>query len=235
MVLDQFQEDAFLNGKDKSILTLRGWTVPDSRSTEDPDPARIWSGNVMEQKNPGSTDLRMACICFLSVVRRCFLDTDLPLILTPVRCYWANTTAGMRPWALSLAETLLPVHSLGMARITCYAETGGDDESENDLGFNIAVLRRPAGINVWEGFVAATFFHRHSMGLDGLLRLAFPTAWHWGLLWLQFLKFKNMFGTFFWIQNRFKRIYINIGFFFKNKLKMFLKSFKIIKNVKKKV
>ena len=151
VVLDQFQEDAFLNGKDKSILTLRGWTVPDSRSTEDPDPARIWSGNVMEQKNPGSTDLRMACICFLSVVRRCFLDTDLPLILTPVRCYWANTTAGMRPWALSLAETLLPVHSLGMARITCYAETGGDDESENDLGFNIAVLRRPAGINVWEG------------------------------------------------------------------------------------
>ena len=43
-----------------------------------------------------------------------------------------------------------------------------------------------------------------------------------------------MFGTFFLIQNRFKRIYINIGFFFKNKLKMFLKSFKIIKNVKKK-
>lgn len=45
--------------KDEPILTLRGSTVPDSRSTEDPEPARIWSENVVEQKNSGCTDFSM--------------------------------------------------------------------------------------------------------------------------------------------------------------------------------
>ena len=53
-------------------------------------------------------------------------------------------TAGIRPWALSLAEILHPVHSLGMAWMVWYAAAGGDDEREEDLAFNTAVLRRPA-------------------------------------------------------------------------------------------
>lgn len=68
---------------------------------------------MVEQKKVGCTDLRIEFICFLSVVRSCFLETGL------VGSCWscAKTTVGIRPWALSLADTRLPVYSLGMAWI----------------------------------------------------------------------------------------------------------------------
>lgn len=96
-----------------------GSMVPDSSRTEDPDPARIWRGNLVEQRNGSSTDLTMAWICFLSVVSKCFLDTGLLLGFFSRRS-WVKTTAGILPWALSLTETLPPVQSLGMAWIVWY-------------------------------------------------------------------------------------------------------------------
>ena len=114
-----------------------GRTVPDSIRWEDPEPARIWSGKVVEQKNGSSTDLRMAWICFHSVVTRCFLDMDRGAVESFWRRCWEITTAGIRPWALSLDETLFPTHSLGIAWIVWYPADDGCDE----LWLDTAVLR----------------------------------------------------------------------------------------------
>lgn len=95
-------------------FTLIGSTFPESSKTDDPEPARICSGKVVEQKKGSSTDLRMELICFLSVDKICFLDGDLLSVFLSSRSC-AKTTAGIRPWDRSLAETRLPVHSLGMA------------------------------------------------------------------------------------------------------------------------
>lgn len=103
----------------KWVIALMGRTFPDSRRSDDPDPARIWSGNLVEQKKGSSTDLRMAWICFLSVVNKCFLETDRTVVVLGFSSC-ENTTAGIRPWARSLTETLFPVHSLGMAWIVWY-------------------------------------------------------------------------------------------------------------------
>lgn len=99
-----------------SLWTLIGRIDPDSRRTEDPEPARIWSCNLVEQKKGSSTDLRMEWICFRSAVSRCFREGD-PWMEFFSRSCWLKTTAGILPCALSLVEILLPLHSLGMAWI----------------------------------------------------------------------------------------------------------------------
>jgi len=75
---------------------LTGRTFPDSSRVDDPDPARIWSPKVVEQKKGSRTELRMDLICLLSVVSRYFLEGDLaPGSFS--RRLWAKTTVGMRP------------------------------------------------------------------------------------------------------------------------------------------
>lgn len=111
-------------------FTLTGRMDPDSRRTEDPEPARIWSLNLVEQKKGSSTDLRMEWICFCSVVSRCFRDGDRWTEFFS-RIFWLKTTAGILPWALSLLEIRLPLHSLGIAWIVWY-EAARDDENGHD-------------------------------------------------------------------------------------------------------
>lgn len=126
------------------MIALIGRTFPDSSRTDDPDPARICRENVVEQKNGSSTDLRMAWICFLSVVSKCFLDGDR-LVGFFSRRFWLNTTAGILPWALSFTEILLPVHSLGMAWIVWYKKarenSWGGQTDDRKPGLSTTVLR----------------------------------------------------------------------------------------------
>ena len=99
-----------------------GRTVPDSSRWEDPEPAQIWSGKGVEQKNGSSTD---------------FLEMDRGAVESFWRRCWEITTAGIRPWALSIDHTLFPTHSLGIAWIVWYPADDGCDE----LWLNTAVLR----------------------------------------------------------------------------------------------
>lgn len=99
-----------------------GRTVPDSSRWEDPEPAQIWSGKGVEQKNGSSTD---------------FLEMDRGAVESFWRRCWEITTAGIRPWALSIDHTLFPTHSLGIAWIVWYPADDGCDE----LWLDTAVLR----------------------------------------------------------------------------------------------
>lgn len=96
-------------------ITLIGSTFPDSSTVEEPDPARIWRENVVEQKKGSCTESITDWIWSFSVVIKCFLESALP-----TTSFNSKTTAGILPCALSLAANLLPVNSRGMASIVWY-------------------------------------------------------------------------------------------------------------------
>lgn len=79
------------------------------------------------------------------MVSKCFLAIDRPVGLGLFsRGGCENTTAGIRPWALSFAEILFPVNSLGIAWMVWYREAWDwRDGCEAERGFDRSDRRPP--------------------------------------------------------------------------------------------